>query len=182
MRPTKELSRLIDAAVAARENAYCPYSRYPVGAAVLSGAGKIFTGCNVENASFGLSLCAERAAVFNAVSQAHKTIKAVCVAARSPKPCGACRQVVYEFSTKESRFYLVDLDVNARSRRVREIAVHKLLPAAFDPFEAQLLHEHTKYQSTGRAQGRPRRRRRSARLAARGRRARTAAARRRRRM
>src|SRR5437667_7837709 len=97
MKQSRAVSRLIAMAVSAQKNAYCPYSRYPVGAAVLSEAGRVFAGCNVENASYGLSLCAERVAIFNAITRRQTAIKAICVVASTAKPCGACRQVMYEF-------------------------------------------------------------------------------------
>jgi len=93
--------RLLGEALRARERAYAPYSKYRVGAAVLCDDGSIHTGCNVENASYGLSICAERAAVFNAVSAGRKGIVAVAVVAEGPgpaSPCGACRQVIAEFA------------------------------------------------------------------------------------
>ena len=135
---TKEAERLIEAAIAARGNAYCPYSRYAVGAAVLTEAGRVFAGCNVENASYGLSLCAERVAVFSAVTRGQTVLKAVAVAATSAKPCGACRQVLFEFSTKDTALYLVDLRRMGR-RAVTKSSIYKMLPAAFDPLDSGLL-------------------------------------------
>jgi cytidine deaminase len=102
-RPTRtltrsEVRRLVAAARAARRRAYAPYSRFAVGAAVLTASGRIVAAANVENASYGLSICAERAAVFRAVSEGHRRLRAVAVAARSgATPCGACRQVLREF-------------------------------------------------------------------------------------
>jgi cytidine deaminase len=96
----KIYARLLNKAKTARKNAYCPYSKFKVGAAVLAGRTKIYTGANVENASYGLSCCAERVAVFKAVADGHREITAVAVAgpgARPTAPCGACRQVIYEF-------------------------------------------------------------------------------------
>ncbi|MFN3690995.1 MAG: cytidine deaminase [Fimbriimonadales bacterium] len=91
--------RLIHAARAARQNAYAPYSGYTVGAAVLTDNGRIVSGCNVENASYGLSICAERAAVFNAVASGAQRITAVALCtADGGTPCGACRQVLLEFA------------------------------------------------------------------------------------
>lgn len=130
--PRAAVSRLIETALSAQKNAYCPYSRYPVGAAVLAGSGRIFSGCNAENASYGLSICAERVAVFNAVSQGEKSIKAVCVVARKGKPCGACRQVLHEFSTKKTEFYIVDFNPATGRKTVTRTTVFKQLPAAFD--------------------------------------------------
>jgi cytidine deaminase len=90
---------LLKAARAARENAYAPYSGFRVGAAVLGDDGRIYTGANVENASYGLSVCAERNAVVAAVAAGNRRIAAVAISADRPgiTPCGACRQVIYEF-------------------------------------------------------------------------------------
>ncbi|OGR85716.1 MAG: cytidine deaminase [Elusimicrobia bacterium RIFCSPHIGHO2_02_FULL_57_9] len=141
MKLSSEIMRLIKAARLARQSAYCPYSRYPVGAAVLTESGRIFSGCNVENASYGLSICAERAAVFNAVAGRQIVIKAVCIAAISPKPCGACRQVLFEFSTRHTAIYLVDENLDTRRPRVTRGAVYKMLPAPFDPLACGLLKD-----------------------------------------
>jgi len=92
--------RLADAARAAAAHAYCPYSRFPVGAAVLTQEGSIAHGCNVENASFGLTSCAERNAIFRAVADGATSIVAVALYTPTPEPvtpCGACRQVIAEF-------------------------------------------------------------------------------------
>lgn len=94
------LRRLEKAARAAAKTAYAPYSKFPVGSAVLAGSGKIYAGANVENASYGLCNCAERTAIFTAVAAGEKEIAAVAVytATRTPTaPCGACRQVINEF-------------------------------------------------------------------------------------
>lgn len=94
------VKELINAALKARQCAYVPYSNFPVGAAVLTGGGEIYTGCNVENASYGLTNCAERTAVFTAVAAGEGKLKAVAIAADTAKPttpCGACRQVLAEF-------------------------------------------------------------------------------------
>lgn len=91
---------LFRAALGARQNAYAPYSKFAVGAAVRTIDGKIFTGCNVENASYGLSMCAERNAIFGAVCQGYSQITDLCVTADTKEPvapCGACRQVIEEF-------------------------------------------------------------------------------------
>ena len=92
---------LIEAAVKARNAAYAPYSKFAVGAAVLTKSGRVFSGCNVENISFGLTICAERAAIFSAVASGEMQFDAVAVVADSihpVTPCGACRQVMAEFA------------------------------------------------------------------------------------
>ncbi len=101
---TEELEKTVEAlreqAKWASLRAYCPYSRFPVGAAIVSESGAVFVGCNVENASYGLTMCAERNAVFQMVASGETTIKAVVVYTPTPvpsSPCGACRQVINEF-------------------------------------------------------------------------------------
>lgn len=144
MKLSRPIQRLIETAVSAQKNAYCPYSRYSVGAAVLTEGGRIFAGCNVENASYGLALCAERVAVFNAVSHKQTALKAVCVVASSAKPCGACRQVMFEFSSKDTELYLVNINSHNRRQSVVKTTVHKTLPGAFDPLAAGLLPPNPK--------------------------------------
>lgn len=93
----KELMKM---AIEARQNAYAPYSHFAVGAALLAESGKVYTGCNIENASYGLTCCAERNAIFAAVNAGECRFKMLAVAADSPEPvapCGACRQVIAEF-------------------------------------------------------------------------------------
>ena len=135
----KRFRAVIELAKAARKMAYCPYSRYPVGAAVLTESGRIFTGANVENASYGLSLCAERVAIFNAVSRGQKSLQAVCVAGKSARPCGACRQVMLEFSGKDTALLLVDMDQNSRRESITKTRVAKMLPSPFDPLDSGLI-------------------------------------------
>ena len=135
----KAVRELVAAAKRARLKAYCPYSRYPIGAAVLTDAGRIYTGANVENASYGLTMCGERVAVANAVTRGEKALRAVCVVGRSPKPCGACRQVVIEFSSKDTWLIIVDLGGEGRRETVTTLRMLSMLPGAFDPLEAGLL-------------------------------------------
>ena len=95
-------SDLIDKAKQALKNAYAPYSKFKVGVALLTKSGKVYTGCNVENSSYGLSNCAERTAIFKAVSDGEKKFKEMVVYTNTDKlftPCGACRQVISEFSS-----------------------------------------------------------------------------------
>lgn len=95
-----ETQKLMDCAIKARENAYSPYSHFAVGAALLCEDGTLFEGCNIENASYGLTNCAERTVIFKAVSEGHIKFKALAVVADTEgpcAPCGACRQVMAEF-------------------------------------------------------------------------------------
>jgi cytidine deaminase len=139
MKLTKPIIRLIETAITAQKGSYSPYSRYRVGAAVLTETGRIFSGGNVENASYGLSICAERVAIFNSVVRGHRALKAVCVVASAAKPCGACRQVMIEFSGKDTELYLVDLNPSTGRRRITRTTVFRMLPAAFDPIASGLL-------------------------------------------
>ncbi len=120
--------KLIAAARTAQRNAYAPYSKFRVGAALLTDRGKVFTGVNVENASYGLTICAERVALTKAVSEGHKKFRALAVVApsKSLSPCGACRQVLAEFGE------MVVLCADSRNtRRVRIHLLSELLPNAF---------------------------------------------------
>ena len=139
---SKSIERLIETAVEAQKRAYCPYSRYPVGAAVLTQDGRVFAGCNVENASYGLAMCAERVAIYHAVTSGHDEIAAVAVVGAAAKPCGACRQVMIEFSDKETPLYLVDLNPTSGRRSINKTTVFKLLPMAFDPLASGLLPQN----------------------------------------
>jgi len=119
---------LAEAARLASERAYAPYSRFAVGAAVLSADGRVFTGCNVENVSFGLTICAERNAIFHAVAEGARDLVAVAVftPTRSPvTPCGACRQVIGEFG----RDALVQCHANGED--VLRFTAPELLPHGF---------------------------------------------------
>lgn len=125
---------LLAAAAAARQRAYAPYSGYAVGAAVRSADGRVFAGCNVENASYGLTCCAERAAVFAAVAAGVRRLTAVAVVAEGapPFPCGACRQVLAEFAGDGVPVLVWE------GTRLERTTVGALLPRAFrlrDPGE-----------------------------------------------
>jgi len=91
---------LIDAALAVRERAHAPFSKFRVGAALLDSSGRIHTGCNVENATYGLTMCAERVAIFKAISEGAREFQRIAIAADASTltpPCGACRQILWEF-------------------------------------------------------------------------------------
>jgi cytidine deaminase len=120
---------LVASALAARENAFAPFSKFKVGAAVESVDGRMFTGCNVENATYGLTICAERLAVFKALSEGARRFQRVAVAADTEKltpPCGACRQVLWEFCG-DVEITLVNLRGKTESYQLRE-----LFPKPFD--------------------------------------------------
>ena len=124
---------LIAAAFAAAEQAYAPYSDYPVGAALLFADGAVITGCNIENASYGLTLCAERVAIFKAVSEGERRFRRLAVVAdtrRLTPPCGACRQIIWEFCG-DIEVILANPKGKTTVRRMR-----RLLP---QPFDASLL-------------------------------------------
>jgi cytidine deaminase len=128
--PTPLCRKLEKAARTAAKASYSPYSKFRVGAAVLTGSGKIFTGTNVENASYGLCNCAERTAIFSAVAAGERVVKAVAVYTPTPAPtapCGACRQVINEFGPDA----LVISVCNSAKRT--EATLDTLLPAAFGP-------------------------------------------------
>ena len=128
---------LISNAIEAREKAYCPYSEYAVGAALLAKDGRTYHGCNIENAAYGPSNCAERTAIFKAVSEGQKQFKAIAIVG-SPKgkkidqfafPCGVCRQVMMEFCDPESFIIIV-----AKSETDYKVfALKELLPEGFGP-------------------------------------------------
>lgn len=132
-----DISLLIKKALEARERAYVPYSNFRVGAALLTEEGEIFTGCNIEIASYSPTLCAERAAIFKAVSEGHKKIKAIAVVgdADYTYPCGVCRQVIREFG-KDATIIVAN--------RVDDYRVYKLedlLPHSFGPEDLQKSEE-----------------------------------------
>jgi cytidine deaminase len=130
-------ARLLKAAIAARKNAYCPYSNYQVGASVLASSGRIYTGANIENSSYGLTVCAERNAIFNAIGSGERELQAVCVVAKSAKPCGACRQVMSEFLPKDAPVIIANLNSGGQPEITRH-TLARILPMAFDPSEAGL--------------------------------------------
>ncbi|MCH3951726.1 MAG: cytidine deaminase [Acidaminococcus sp.] len=119
---------LFEAAVKAREHSYSPYSHFAVGAAVRAKDGRIFTGCNIENSSYGLTVCAERNAIFAAVKEGVREFTCLCVTADTPQPvspCGACRQVMAEFRIPE-------ISLTNLKGEEKKVTLEALLPYAFD--------------------------------------------------
>ena len=122
-------TELIDLAVKTSENAYVPYSHFPIGAVLVTDEGKIYTGVNIENASFGLTNCGERTAIFKAVSEGERSFKELIIYGQTEKPvspCGACRQVMAEFFEPDLPVTLVDKDKSSVVMTVKE-----LLPYSF---------------------------------------------------
>lgn len=122
-----EIQKLMDCAIKARENAYSPYSHFAVGAALLCEDSTLYEGCNIENASYGLTNCAERTAIFKAVSEGHIKFKALAVVADTEgpcAPCGACRQVMAEF--KIPLIIMGNLMGN-----IKIVTIEELLPFSF---------------------------------------------------
>jgi cytidine deaminase len=124
-----EIKPLIDQAIEARKHAYTPYSNFQVGAAVLTKNNHVFLGCNIENASYGLTNCAERTAIFKAISEGEKDIEAIVVVGDTDgpiAPCGACRQVMAEFCDENTKVILTNLKGD-----VIETTIKQLLPGFF---------------------------------------------------
>ena len=122
--------QLVRAAARARERAVAPYSKFKVGAALLTKNGEVISGANVESASYGLTCCAERVALFNALTSGKKNFVAVAVVARAPggpMPCGACRQLLAEYAA-EAKVWVAD---SRALTKIREFTVRELLPSAF---------------------------------------------------
>lgn len=123
--------QLIAAAIEASKNAYAPYSKFHVGSALLVDDDNIIVGCNVENASYGLTICAERNAIFNAVVRNKKNVKAVAIVAdgdSTPYPCGACRQVLNEFCSADTPVYVASIK---KPNDIISLSMGELLPHSF---------------------------------------------------
>ncbi|MED3548947.1 cytidine deaminase [Cytobacillus praedii] len=130
------VEKLIEEAKIAREKAYVPYSKFKVGAALLTEDGKVYHGCNIENAAYSMCNCAERTAIFKAYSEGDRKFTAMAVIAdteRPCSPCGACRQVIAELCPKDMKVFLTNLKGD-----IQEISIEGLLPGAFSPED---LHE-----------------------------------------
>jgi cytidine deaminase len=125
----KQRKELVDTAGQARQMAYAPYSQYPVGAALLAKSGKTFQGANVENAAYPTSICAERVALFKAVTEGEREFAAIAVVTRDGgSPCGACRQALAEFGLET-----VVVIANESGEIVQVSSIGELLPGAFGP-------------------------------------------------
>ncbi|HLV08995.1 MAG TPA: cytidine deaminase [Halanaerobiales bacterium] len=125
---TVEMKKLIEKAEIARSNSYSPYSGFSLGAALLTEDGQVFTGTNIENSSFGLSICAERTAYFKAISEGYRAFKTLVIVTDTPEPvmpCGACRQVINEFNSD-----IKVLMANFKGK-ITETTGRELLPASF---------------------------------------------------
>ncbi|MGM9967762.1 MULTISPECIES: cytidine deaminase [unclassified Rummeliibacillus] len=126
-----EKEQLIELAKEGREKAYVPYSKFKVGAALLTTDGKVFKGCNIENSGYSMTNCAERTAMFKAVSEGERDFAAIAIVADTEgpcSPCGACRQVISEFCAPNMPVYLTNMKGD-----VQETTVKELLPGAFSP-------------------------------------------------
>jgi cytidine deaminase len=120
---------LIETALAARKNAHAPYSHFQVGAALEATDGRVFTGCNVENATYGLSVCAERVAVFKAISEGARKFQRIAVSADTDAltpPCGACRQILWEFCGD------IELTLTNLHGKTETVQLKDLFPRPFD--------------------------------------------------
>jgi len=127
--PMKDQQQLIDAARSARERAFAPYSNFQVGSAVETAEGMIFTGCNIESATYGLTMCAERVAIWKAVSEGENSFTRIAVVVDTEEltpPCGSCRQIIWEFCG--------DIPVTMANLhgKIETIQMSELLPKAFD--------------------------------------------------
>ena len=123
------MSDLVEAAISARDKAYAPYSRFAVGAALEADDGRIFTGCNVENASYGLTVCAERVAAWKAISEGVRAFRRIAVVADTPSPtppCGACRQVLWELCGD------IEVVMSNLAGKRESLKLGELLPRPFD--------------------------------------------------
>ncbi|MYL32795.1 cytidine deaminase [Pontibacillus yanchengensis] len=120
---------LIEKAKTIREKAYVPYSHFPVGAAVIMKSGKVYDGCNIENAAYPVTCCAERVAIFKAISDGETEFDSLAVVAdtkRPVPPCGSCRQVISEFFSPDAEVYTTNLQ-----GEIKQVTVQELLPYSF---------------------------------------------------
>ena len=123
-------TKLVKAAFRAKRNSYSPYSKFPVGAAILTSSGKVFTGCNIEISSYGLTICAERTAIFKALSDGYRSLKAIAVVSDLDDfvpPCGACRQVLVDLAGN------IDVIMADNKGHTKVMKVTDLIPLPFTP-------------------------------------------------
>ncbi|WP_017187407.1 cytidine deaminase [Alkalibacillus haloalkaliphilus] len=126
-----EQSQLVQSAKEMLDKAFVPYSKFPVGAALLTKDGKVYLGCNIENAAYPVTCCAERVAIFKAVSEGEREFEALAVIANTERPvppCGSCRQVMSEFFDPNMKVY-----ITSKGMEVKETTVQELLPFSFTP-------------------------------------------------
>jgi cytidine deaminase len=145
------IEKLIGAAAASREEAYAPYSNFRVGAAILTKEGRYYTGCNIENASYGLTCCAERVALFKAVSNSERSFEAIAVTAGTDEycsPCGACRQALAEFGT-DIKVYMVTGSGDYQVRTVAELLPDSFKLKAPDPGGNVVSNDRKNHHATG---------------------------------
>lgn len=134
----KHVEEIIAQAINTMQNSYSPYSGYKVGAAAIGESGAVYTGTNIENASYGLTICAERAAIFSAVSHGEKRLAAMVLVSEPTNtkqinsPCGACRQVMAEFGSADMPVYIADI-IKGKVVRVIKRKLKDFLPLAFTP-------------------------------------------------
>jgi len=129
----KTVEKLLEAAKKVKENAYAPYSHFHVGAALITDTGKIYSGCNVENTSYGLTICAERNAIFRMISDGEHRIAEILVIGDTEEflpPCGACRQVMTEFSTNDTVVYLCN-----KQGQWKKTTMAELMPYTFSLYK-----------------------------------------------
>jgi len=130
--PDNNPMELLQIAAEAAERAYAPYSKFKVGAALLTRKGFVFQGCNVESVSYGLTICAERSAVCSAIAAGRRALKAIAIVASGPEipyPCGACRQVLFEFGGKDTVVYMASME---NLEKYEEATLGELLPKSFE--------------------------------------------------
>lgn len=146
-----DIQKLVKKSRDAMAFAYCPYSKFPVGAALLTEDGKVITGCNVENVSYGLTVCAERTAIFKAVTEGYTEFKAMAISTDLPdawsSPCGACRQVLLEFGT-DYELYLSKPDMTYITTTPAKLLANGFSPKLLKEHQAQI-KENVKGPHTG---------------------------------
>lgn len=129
--PKRDVDRMLKAASAAQGRARCVYSHFPVGAAILGASGRVYPGCNIESRTLIHHVCAERAAIFNAISHGERALVAACILSPTAYPCGTCRQALLEFLEEGAPLYTVLEDPRTGRRRMTKTTALELLPHAY---------------------------------------------------